>query len=448
MQDNSLSLTIVILGAGAGTRMLSCLPKVLHNVALQPMLGHMLRLSKVFAAKENTKVVVSNELVQEEIYNDLKKEFSFHEVIQEEKLGTGDAVKSAVNSAGGIKDNVLILYGDTPLVTEGNIKPMVGALKQGADLCVTTFTTSNPYGYGRVVVGAQNRVKEIIEEVDTDRNTSKIKLCNSGIMMMKAQLLHDFLAQSNLYSRGKEFYLTDIAAFACENNFNVQYVQADLADVMGVNTKQELKVAEEIMQQRIQECLLLAKGVSLIQPETSFFAYDIKAERDVVIYPNVFIGPNVVLERGSVIHSFSHLQGCLVSAGASIGPFARVRPQTKISSHAKIGNFVEIKNSDIGGNSKISHMSYVGDAKIGKDVNIGAGTVFCNYDGHKKHESKVEEGSFIGANSTLISPVNVGEQATVAAGSVINNDVEKGALAIARQKQKNLLKKSIVKKAR
>jgi len=445
MQDNSQPLTIIILSAGAGTRMLSTLPKVLHTVALKPMLRHVLCLSKVFASKENTKVVISNELVQEEVYQELKKEFSFHGIIQKKKLGTGDAVRVALNSAENIKENVLILYGDTPLVTQANVVAMLEVLKHGGDLCITAFTNVDPHGYGRVVKGVDNRVQEIIEEGDTNQDTKRINLCNSGIMMIKTLLLRDFLAQSNLYSRGQEFYLTDIAAFASKNNYSAQYVQADFTDVMGVNSKQELIVAEETMQKTIQKTLL-SQGVTLIQPETSYFACDIKAERDVMIYPNVFIGLNVVLERNSVIHSFSHLQGCLVSRGASIGPFARLRPQTKISSHVKIGNFVEIKNSNIGKNSKIPHISYVGDAKIEKDVNIGAGTVFCNYDGYKKHESKVGEGSFIGANSTLISPVTIGKEATIAAGSVINCDVDKWALAIARNKQKNFLKKSIVKK--
>ena len=446
MQDNSQPITVIILAAGNGKRMNSTLPKVLHTIGLRPMLQYSLQLSTEVTTSINIKLVVNSLIKNEKAYQDLKNSFAFEEIVQKEQLGTGDAIKSVLlaNDDIDIQSDILVLYGDTPLISLCNIENMKKLLQEGRDLCLSAFITTEPQGYGRVITDKSNSVLSIVEEDNTDAHTKKIQLCNSGIMMMKASLLENFISKNHTIKVNKEFYLTDIAAFAKKNGYSTSYVETPKENVMGVNTRPELVLAENIIQKRIQN-RLLSCGVTLIRPDTSYFAYDIKAEQDVTIYPHVFIGPGTVLKQNSLIYSFSHIQGCIISANASIGPYARIRPNTLVAQNAKIGNFVEIKNSVISKNSKISHMSYVGDVRIGENVNIGAGTIFCNYDGNKKNTSHVKSGSFIGANSTIISPVVIEENATVAAGSVINMNVEKDSLAIARSKQKNLSKKSIIK---
>jgi len=338
---------------------------------------------------------------------------------------------------------VLILYGDTPFVTKETIFNMHNEIKGGSDLCIISFNSSNPKGYGRIISDNQNKISEIIEEKEATAMQKEIKLCNSGIVLVKKEALCDFLhvTGKNKYSLHHEFYLTDIVKYLNQKQKNCSYVIAKEDEVIGINNRNQLVYAEKYNQSLIAN-RLLNNGVTVINSETSYFANNIDIQNDVTIYPNVFIGSNTYIESNSIIHSFSHIEGATIENGSVIGPFARIRPKTRIGKNSKIGNFVEVKNSNLMKNVKAGHLSYIGDATISDNVNIGAGTVFCNYDGKNKHHTFVGEKVFIGSNSSIISPVKINSKAMIAAGSVITKDVEENALAIARSKQTNLKNKS------
>ena len=438
------SLSIIILCAGKGSRMKSDTPKVLHNIAMRPMLQYLLDLASELVLPKDIYVVVNNKLIHYQKYQDLKSRYKFHEIIQEYGLGTGCAVKAVFNNKVKISDNVLILYGDTPLITIKHIKDMLIKLSLGISLCLLAFYANDAKDYGKILL-SKDKIVKIVEYSSTIYDQEKSQIYNSGIILCTAILLkHFLLAKVSEYSN-REFFLTDISDFASKNSYSSSFITGDATDLMGINDRTALCKADKIMQKRIHTHLL-KNGVSLIQPENSYFAYDITIENDVVIYPFVFIGPSSVIMSGSTIYSFSHIEGGTFEKNNTIGPFARIRPKTIISQGTKVGNFVEIKNSFIGKNSKISHMSYIGDVKMDDICNIGAGVVFCNYNGEVKNTSIVSKGSFIGANSTIISPIKIGEYSTIAAGSTINKNVKRNDLGISRAKQVNLVGKSIVKK--
>lgn len=434
--------TIIILSAGNGERMQSSIPKVLHEISMQPILQYVLNLAAAVNA-DSLNIVINEELQSHKIFKDIASKYKFKKSLQKQRLGTGDAVKIAYNNMRSINDLILILYGDTPFVTEKTIMNMYEEINSGADLCIVGFNAKNPNGYGRVVSSDHNKVIEIIEDKDANDQQKQIKLCNSGIILAKKHIVEDFLSENNNvdYNFQKEFYLTDIVKYAVLRKKVCTYVLADEAEVMGVNDRMQLINAEYYNQKLITKRLLNG-GVTVINPESSYFASNIKVQNDVIIYPNVFIGKDTVINQGSIIKSFSHIEGAVIQNRVVIGPFARIRPNTKIGDNSKIGNFVEIKNSTLMGNIKAGHLSYIGDATISSDVNIGAGTVFCNYDGENKHHSFIGEKVFIGSNTSIISPVKIDSKSMVAAGSVITKNVDKNDLAIARSKQMNLKNKS------
>ena len=436
--------TIIILSAGNGERMQSSIPKVLHKISSQSIIEYVINLGISLNTNSNhTHIVINTELQNHKIFQKLNEQYKLNKIVQKERLGTGDAVKTACNNIDSLNDLILILYGDTPFVRKKTILNMHDKIKDGSDLCIIGFNSNNPKGYGRIISDGQNKISEIIEDKEATTKQKEIKLCNSGIILTKKEALCDFLDKhsSNEYNLNHEFYLTDIVKYLNLKQKNCTYITAEEDEVIGINNRHQLISAEKYNQSLIID-RLLSNGVTIINPKTSYFANSINIQNDVVIYPNVFIGNNTSIESNSIIHSFSYIEGADIKYGSIIGPFARIRPKTKIGKNSKIGNFVEVKNSDLMNNVKAGHLSYIGDATISDNVNIGAGTVFCNYDGKNKHHSFVGEKVFIGSNSSIISPVKIDSKSTIAAGSVITKDVEEGTLAIARSKQINLKNKS------
>ena len=444
MQEN-FEPTTIILSAGDGKRMQSATPKVLHEVGCQPLIEYVLKLAMIVSPDtSNTYMVVSKELKKDKCFRKISDQYAFKQVVQEKKSGTGDAVKIAYNHIEGLKDLVLVLYGDTPFIKSATIYDMLQQIMSGASLSIVAFNAKNPTGYGKIISSGTNKVVEIIEERDTSQEQKNISLCNSGVMLVRKEALASFLEYDNKVINGDEFYLTDIVKYNATKEKVCTYVIADEKEVMGVNDRGQLAVAEKYIQKVIIENII-QEGATIIKPETSYFAVDIEVSRDVTIYPNVFIGRNTTIMDGAKIYPFSHIEGVLIEEGAVIGPFARIRPDTRIGKNSKVGNFVEVKNSTLMKNVRAGHLSYIGDATIHDDVNIGAGTVFCNYDGKNKHHSEVGKKSFIGSNTSIISPIAIKNKATVAAGSVITKNVDENDLAIARSKQINLKNKSKVK---
>ncbi|MCE3254729.1 MAG: glmU [Rickettsiaceae bacterium] len=359
--------------------------------------------------------------------------------IQEQQLGTAHAVEAGLKSLSSseIGDVALVLYGDTPLITAETLKKMINNLirKQHA-VCVLGFDCFNENRYGRLVID-KNQLVKIVEFKDASNEEKEIALCNSGVIAADGVQVKKLLAKIDNKNASGEFYLTDIVSVARKNGFTCGFINTDENEVMGVNSRVELAKAEKIKQKKIRKDLM-ESGVTMLAPKSVYFSFDTKIGNDVTIHPNVFFGPGVDIEPNVEIRPFSHIEGAKIESGAIIGPFARLRPETMIGKDVKIGNFVEIKKSVIKKDAKINHLSYVGDAEIGEETNIGAGTITCNYDGYKKFKTKIGKKVFIGSNTALIAPVNVEDGAVVGAGSIISHDVSKDELAVSRSKQQNI----------
>jgi bifunctional UDP-N-acetylglucosamine pyrophosphorylase/glucosamine-1-phosphate N-acetyltransferase len=428
-------LSIIILAAGKGTRMKSSLPKVMHSVALRPMLYLVIDQAIQLSPKSIT-IVISEHLKswQQQISADFPA-ISIDFAIQQQQLGTADAVKSALPSINKYNPaKVLILYADTPLINSKTLKQM---LDLQCCIAVLSFQQNLPHQYGRLISNEQNQVFQIIEHKDCDNKQLQITLCNSGVMAISGNHLEMLLNKINNNNKAQEYYLTDIISLANSSNLACLHLPVSKNEVLGVNSKQELVFIDNIKQQQIKQ-QLLDDGITIIMPDTVYIAHDANIEADVIIDPFVFIGKNVVIKAGSHIKSFSHLEGVVVGNNASIGPYSRLRPGTIVADDAKIGNFVEVKNSKVGKNSKINHLSYIGDATVGDSSNIGAGTITCNYDGYQKFNTTIGDDVFIGSNSCLIAPLNIGNNVVVGAGSVITNNIDNGDMAVCRAKQTNI----------
>ena len=429
-QDSSLA---IILAAGKGTRMKSDLPKVLHELAGLPLIAHVLAATRKAEASRLSAVIGPGmEAVAEAIRAaDPRAEI----VVQVEQLGTADAVKAAQSSFEGHAGPVLVIYGDTPLLQAETLTRLGRELEDGADLVVIGFETDNPEGYGRIILDERGRVTSIREHKDASDAERTILLCNSGIMAFASgKMLTGLLARIGNKNAKGEFYLTDAVALARADGLETRMVRGEAVEVLGVNSRAELAEAEAVLQARLR-AEIMAAGATLVAPETVFLSHDTKIGRDVVIEPNVLIGPGVVIEDGVTIRGFSHIVGAHIGEGAIVGPFARLRPGARIGRNAHIGNFVEIKQADIAAGAKVNHLTYIGDASIGADANVGAGTITCNYDGFAKYRTEIGAGAFIGSNSSLVAPVKIGEGAYVGSGSVITKDVAPGALALTRAPQ-------------
>ncbi|MBD8890732.1 bifunctional UDP-N-acetylglucosamine diphosphorylase/glucosamine-1-phosphate N-acetyltransferase GlmU [Roseibium litorale] len=425
------SFLAIVLAAGLGTRMRSALPKVMHPVGYMPLVGHVLSAVKAAGASRSA-VVVGPEMPElEDLVAKLAPEAACY--VQLERLGTAHAVLAARSALEERADDILVLFGDTPLVTPETIALVRGELAGGADVAVLGFRTDKPFGYGRLLIDG-GRVTAIREEKDASEEERKVTFCNSGIMGFRgAHALSLLEAIGNSNAKG-EFYLTDAVEIASARGLNVTAVEGDESEVQGVNTREQLSQCEAVFQDRMRKDAM-ERGVTLLAPDTVFFAHDTRIAPDVTLEQNIVFGPGVSVESGSVIRAFSHLEGAQVGAGSTVGPFARLRPGANLSEGAHIGNFVEIKNAKVGEGAKVNHLTYIGDATVGAASNIGAGTITCNYDGFGKHHTDIGPGSFIGSNSTLVAPVTLGKGAYVAAGSVVTEPVEADALVIGRARQ-------------
>jgi bifunctional UDP-N-acetylglucosamine pyrophosphorylase/glucosamine-1-phosphate N-acetyltransferase len=422
----------IILAAGKGTRMKSDTHKVLHPIAGQPMLMHL--LANVDALNPAHKVVVVGS-GKDQLEKALAGSAAL--AVQEPQLGTGHAVQQAETALAGFEGDVLILYGDVPFVPTATMQAMIDRLNapDAPAVVVLAFEPEDSLKYGRVITDG-DRVIKMVEHKDATEDERAVRLCNSGLMAVKARDLFALLARVDDNNAVKEFYLVDIVNIANADGRHCAVVVTDPFDVAGINSREELAVMEAQWQVRRRRAAMEA-GITLIAPETVWFAHDTVLGRDVLIEPNVVFGPGVSVGDHAVIHAFSHIEGASVGAHCSVGPFARLRPGAVMEEGAKIGNFVEMKKARLGAGAKASHLTYLGDADVGAGANIGAGTITCNYDGYFKYRTEIGEGAFIGSNSALVAPVSIGAGAIVAAGSVVTADVQPDALAIARGNQEN-----------
>jgi bifunctional UDP-N-acetylglucosamine pyrophosphorylase / glucosamine-1-phosphate N-acetyltransferase len=426
------SLTIV-LAAGEGTRMRSSLPKVLHPVAGQSLLAHVLDAAPKGAGASLAVVIgPDHKAVADEVKRERPDAAIF---TQGERRGTAHAVLAARDAIVSGADDLLVAFGDTPLISAATFERLRAPLKNGAALAVLGFRAADPTGYGRLLVEG-GRLVAIREQADASSAERAINLCNAGVMAFdghKALAIIDKIGNGN--SKG-EYYLTDAVSIVRDLGLEAVVIETSEDEVRGINTKAQLAEAEQVMQARLRKAALEA-GVTLIAPETVYLAADTTFGNDVTIQPFVVIGPGVSIADGATIHAFSHLTGAKIGAGALVGPYARLRPGSKIGAGAKIGNFVEIKAATVGTGAKVNHLSYVGDADVGEKANIGAGAITCNYDGFSKHKTTIGKGAFVGTNSSLVAPVKIGDRAYVGSGSVISKDVPDDAMAVERSPQTN-----------
>jgi bifunctional UDP-N-acetylglucosamine pyrophosphorylase/glucosamine-1-phosphate N-acetyltransferase len=436
----STKLAVVVLAAGQGTRMKSTRPKVLHEVAGRSMLDHV--LDAVAALAPERIVAVFGPGMERAAEAARERSDDLRTLVQAERRGTGDAVACAKPALEGYhgaqgSGDVLVVFGDVPLLTPETLQAMAAARRApgSADLLGLAFRPADPAHYGRVVLGEDGQVLEIVEYADASAEQRRIGLCNAGMLLSDGPALFSLIeGLENDNARG-EYYLTDVFALARARGRRTAVAEADPEEVMGVNSHAELAVAEALMQVRLR-ARAMAEGVTLVDPATVFLSADTRLGRDVTIQPNVFFGPGVVVGDGVEIRAFSHLEGARIEAGARVGPFARLRAGAVVGPGARVGNFVEVKNATLGAGAKAMHLTYLGDAEIGAEANIGAGTITCNYDGLAKHRTEIGKGAFIGSNTALVAPVTVGEGAIVGAGSTITRDVAADAVAVARGEQK------------
>jgi bifunctional UDP-N-acetylglucosamine pyrophosphorylase/glucosamine-1-phosphate N-acetyltransferase len=423
----------VVLAAGEGTRMRSSLPKVLHPVAGQSMLSHVLQAGPDGAGSELAVVIGPGHAdVAEEARRIRADAQTF---VQRERLGTAHAVLAAREAIARGADDLLIVFGDTPLISAATFERLRAALQGGAALAVLGFRAADPTGYGRLLMQGDKLIA-IREHADASAEERKVTLCNAGVMALNGRTALKILDRiGNANSKG-EYYLVDAVSIARELGLEAVVIETTEDEVRGINTKAQLAEAESVMQARLRKAAMDA-GVTLIAPETVYLAADTKFGKDVTIEPFVVIGPGVSIADGAVIHSFSHLVQASIGKNASIGPYARLRPGTSLGEGVRIGNFVETKAATLEAGVKVNHLSYIGDAEIGANSNIGAGTITCNYDGFLKNRTTIGREAFIGSNSSLVAPVTIGNGAYIGSGSVITKDVPGDAMAIERSQQSN-----------
>jgi len=426
------SLTIV-LAAGEGTRMRSAIPKVLHQVAGQSLLAHVLGAAPKGTGAALAVVIGPNhQAVADEIKRVRPDAKTF---IQRQRLGTAHAVLAAREAIADGADDLLIAFGDTPLISAATFERLRAPLKAGAALAVLGFRAADPTGYGRLLVEG-DRLVDIREHADASAQVRAITLCNAGVMAFDGHRALEVIEKIDNGNSKREYYLVDAVAIARKMGLEAVVIETSEDEVRGINTKAQLAEAESVMQARLRQAALAA-GVTLIAPETVFLAADTTFGNDVTIEPFVVIGPGVTIADGAVIHSFSHIVQASIGKNASVGPYARLRPGTSLGDGARIGNFVETKAAVLEAGVKVNHLSYIGDAHVGANANIGAGTITCNYDGFSKHKTTIGAGAFVGTNSSLVAPVKIGAGAYIGSGSVITKDVPDDAMAVERSPQTN-----------
>ncbi|HZH52158.1 MAG TPA: bifunctional UDP-N-acetylglucosamine diphosphorylase/glucosamine-1-phosphate N-acetyltransferase GlmU [Microvirga sp.] len=425
------SCLAIVLAAGEGTRMKSDKPKVLHEIANRSLIGHVVAAVRAGGATEIAVVVGPD---REDVAREARTVLPAAEIfVQGERLGTGHAVLSARQALERKPDDVIVVYGDTPLVSAETLVRLRRPLAEGAAVVALGFEARDPTGYGRFIMSG-DQILDIREHRDASEEERAITLCNGGLMAFRGDVALTLLDRVGNANAKGEYYLTDIVAIARQLGHRTAAVTVAEEEVHGINDRAQLAAAERMIQDRLRHAAM-ASGVTLVAPETVFLSHDTRLGRDVVVEPHVVFGPGVVVEDRAVIHSFSHLEGAHVASGAAVGPFARLRPGARLGPKAKVGNFVEIKNTDVGAGAKVSHLTYLGDASVGAEVNIGAGTITCNYDGFSKYRTEIKEGAFVGSNSSLVAPITIGKGAFVGSGSVITEDVPDNALALGRGRQ-------------
>lgn len=424
------NIATLILAAGWGTRMQSNLPKVLHKVAHKPVLSWVLDAADTLAPVRQIVVVRPGmDRVKDVVGN-------AQIVLQEKGEGTGAAVMAARSTLEDFKGDVLVLFGDTPFITAETLQCLVETRRSASNpaVVIVGFKPEDPAEYGRIVMNAQDQIERIVEYKDANDAEREIGLCNSGVMAIDGSCLFELIDKLTPNNAKNEYYLTDIIEHARQMGRHCTVVEASEEELMGINSRADLARAELEAQTQLRGAAL-AMGVTLIDPDSVYLSFDTKLGKDITIGPHVVIMPGVEIRDNAIIHAFCHLEGAKIEEGAMIGPFARLRPGSEIGPDVRIGNFVEVKNSHFEAKSKASHLSYIGDAHIGKASNIGAGTITCNYDGIKKSKTILGENVFIGSNSALVAPVQIGNGAIVGAGSVVTSDVADNALCIARGRQ-------------
>ncbi|MEO3429159.1 bifunctional UDP-N-acetylglucosamine diphosphorylase/glucosamine-1-phosphate N-acetyltransferase GlmU [Pelagibius sp. CAU 1746] len=437
MSDRKLA--VVVLAAGKGSRMKSDLAKVLHPVAGQPMLRHVLTAVEPLAPAETVVVIAPG-------MDDVAAAAApCRCAVQVQPLGTGNAVDAAretLKAAADAGADLLVLFGDSPLVTSETLQRLAAAraAPQAPDLVGLAFRPADPAAYGRVILddakaGEAARIEKIVEFADADTAQRQIGLCNAGIVLGEARRLFDLIERLGSHNAQGEYYLTDIFGLAHAEGRPAGVVECPAEEVLGVNSRADLALVEKVMQQRLRR-RVMAEGATLVDPETVWLSADTRLGRDVTVQPSVFFGPGVTVGDRVEIRSFCHLEGAEVGDDVILGPFARLRPGAKLGRAAHVGNFVEIKNAELGEGAKANHLTYLGDASVGAAANVGAGTITCNYDGFLKHRTVIGAKAFIGSNTALVAPVSVGEGALVAAGSTITEDVPADALAVERSEQR------------
>lgn len=421
----------IILAAGEGTRMKSARPKVLHEIAGLPMVAH---VAKAALAAGGSDVAVVVGRGGEEVRKAVAPYAAGAETFEQtERLGTAHAVLAARAAIARGYDDVLVMFGDTPLISPEPLEAARRLVAEGNAVAVIGFRTEAPTGYGRLIE-KDGTLAAIREEKDCSEAERAITYCNGGLMAIDGRHALALLdAVGNANAKG-EYYLTDIVEIAHAKGLSVTSTEAPYESLLGINNRAELAEAEAIWQRRARRAAMLA-GVTMVAPETVFLSHDTEIGADTVLEPNVVFGPGARIAEGVVIHAFSHIEGATVATGATVGPYARLRPGTELQKKAKVGNFVEIKKAVVGPGAKVNHLTYIGDAFIGAEANIGAGTITCNYDGYNKSVTRIGEGAFIGSNSALVAPVSIGANAYVASGSVVTDDVPDDALAFGRARQ-------------
>jgi bifunctional UDP-N-acetylglucosamine pyrophosphorylase/glucosamine-1-phosphate N-acetyltransferase len=421
----------IVLAAGEGTRMRSSLPKVLHAVAGQTLLANVLAAAPTGPGTSLAVVVgPGHEAVAAEAKRVRPDATTF---VQRERLGTAHAVLAAREAIARGADDIVIAFGDTPLISAGTFARMRAPLNGGAALAVLGFHAADPTGYGRLIVDS-GRLTAIREQADASTDERRIALCNAGVMAFDGKTALKIIETiGNANSKG-EYYLTDAVAIVRELGLTATVIETSEDEVRGINTKAQLAEAEQVMQARLRKAALDA-GVTMVAPETVFLAADTSFGKDVTIEPYVVIGPGVSIADGAVIHAFSHLVQASIGKNASVGPYARLRPGTSLGEGARIGNFVETKAAVLEAGVKVNHLTYVGDAHVGTGANIGAGTITCNYDGFDKHRTEIGAGAFVGSNSSLVAPVKIGSGAYIGSGSVVTRNVPDDALVVERSEQ-------------
>jgi bifunctional UDP-N-acetylglucosamine pyrophosphorylase/glucosamine-1-phosphate N-acetyltransferase len=421
----------IVLAAGEGTRMRSARPKVMHEVAGRSLLAHV--LDAVTAAGCGTTAVVTGPDAAP-VAAEAKRILPGVEIfLQSERRGTAHAVLAARSAIARNRDDLLVVFADTPLVRPQTLLRMRAAIAGGAAVAVLGFRPRQPDGYGRLVLEGGELVA-IREELDASAAERAIGLCNGGLMGFAGSTALAILDRIGSANRKQEFYLTDAVAISRAMNLKAVVIETEEDEVRGVNTKAQLAETEAALQQRLRQAAMEA-GATLVAPETVFLSADTKLGRDVVVEPFVVFGPGVTVDDNAVIHSFTYLERAHVGKRALVGPFARLRPGAQLGEDVHIGNFVEIKEATIEAGAKANHLAYIGDARLGAGANFGAGAIVCNYDGVGKYRTDIGKGAFIGSNAALVSPVKIGEGAYVATGSVITEDVPADALALARSRQ-------------